>query len=197
MDPRGVPLAMQLSAANVHDSKLLEPLVDAVQPIRRPLGQSGRPRKRPMKLHADKGYDYAHLRRALRQRRITPRIARRGMDSSERLGRVRWVVEQAQAWVVTFRKLTARYDRHAAWEATGRGREVTDGSHMWSRPTTGQRWWCLLPTVRTGAISLEALMASSEPRGRVRRQTDIQLFRSSARPVDFAHGDAYSQVGLP
>jgi transposase len=114
VDRRGVPLAVQLSAANVHDSKLLEPLVDAVQPIRRPLGQPGRPRKRPTKLHADKGCDDAHLRRALRQRGFTPRIARRGVDSSERLGRVRWVVERTQAWVVTFRKLTVRYDRHAA-----------------------------------------------------------------------------------
>ena len=55
-----MPLAVQLTAANVHDSKALEPLVDAVQPIRRPTGQPGRPRKRPTKLHGDKGYDYLH-----------------------------------------------------------------------------------------------------------------------------------------
>ena len=58
VDRQGVPLAVQLTAANVHDSKVLEPLVDAVRPIRRPTGQPGRPRKRPAKLHADKGYDY-------------------------------------------------------------------------------------------------------------------------------------------
>jgi IS5 family transposase len=98
----------------VHDSKLLAPLVDAVQPIRRPTGEPGRPRKRPAKLHADKGYDYPTCRRALRQRGITPRIARRGVESSERLGRHRWIVERTQAWVVAFRKLAVRYDRHAA-----------------------------------------------------------------------------------
>ena len=114
VDRQGVPLAVQLSAANVHDSKLLEPLVDAVQPIRRPTGQPGRPRKRPDKLHADKGYDYPALRRALRRRGITPRIARRGVESSERLGRVRWVVERSLAWVLAYRKLAVRYDRHAA-----------------------------------------------------------------------------------
>jgi hypothetical protein len=38
VDRRSVPLAVQLSAANVHDSKLLEPLADAVEPIRRPTG---------------------------------------------------------------------------------------------------------------------------------------------------------------
>ncbi|HEX2184037.1 MAG TPA: IS5 family transposase, partial [Chloroflexota bacterium] len=87
VDRRGVPLAVQLTAANVHDSKVLEPLVDAVQPIRRPTGQPGRPRKRPAKLHADKGYDYPEKRRALRRRGITPRIARRRVESSDRLGR--------------------------------------------------------------------------------------------------------------
>ncbi len=114
VDRQGVPLAVQLSAANVHDSKLLEPLVDAVQPIRRPMGEPGRPRKRPAKLHADKGYDYPEKRRALRRRGITPRIARRGVESSERLGRFSWVVERSLAWVVAFRKLAIRYDRQAA-----------------------------------------------------------------------------------
>src|ERR687885_1619685 len=79
VDRQGVPLAVQLTAANVHDSKVLEPLVDAVPPIRRPTGEPGRPRKRPAKLHGDKGYDFGHLRRALRARGITPRIARRGV----------------------------------------------------------------------------------------------------------------------
>jgi transposase len=113
VDRPGVPLAVQLTAANVHDSKLLEPLVDAVQPIRRPTGEPGRPRKRPAKLHADKGYDFTFCRQALRQRSITPRIARRGVASSQRLGRHRWIVERTQAWVVAFRKLAVRYDRHA------------------------------------------------------------------------------------
>ena len=114
VDGQGLPLAVQLTAANVHDSKLLEPLVDAVQPIRRPIGEPGRPRKRPDKLHADKGYDFPEKRRALRRRGITPRIARRGVESSHRLGRYRWVVERTQAWAVTLRKLAVRYDRHAA-----------------------------------------------------------------------------------
>ena len=56
VDRQGVPLAVQLSAANVHDCRLLESLVDAVQPIRRPIGEPGRPRRRPAKLHADKRY---------------------------------------------------------------------------------------------------------------------------------------------
>jgi hypothetical protein len=37
------------TAANVHDSKVLEEAVDAIEPIRKP---RGRARKRPKKLHA-------------------------------------------------------------------------------------------------------------------------------------------------
>ena len=114
VDRQGVPLMVQISAANVHDSKLLEPLVDGVAPIRRPRGQPGRPRKRPAKLHGDKGYDYPEKRRALQRRGITPRIARRGVESSARLGRFRWVVERSLAWLLAYRKLAIRYDRQAA-----------------------------------------------------------------------------------
>ena len=114
VDRQGVPLAVTLTAANVHDSRQLEPLVDAIGPVWRPVGEPGRPRRRPAKLHGDKGSDYPALRRALRRRGITPRIARRGVESSERLGRHRWVVERTIAWVLAFRRLTVRYDRHAA-----------------------------------------------------------------------------------
>jgi hypothetical protein len=51
----GIPLAVRHTAANVHDSRMLEAMLVAVSPIRRPRGRPGRPRKRPEKLHADKG----------------------------------------------------------------------------------------------------------------------------------------------
>jgi transposase len=113
VDRRGIPLAVRLSAANAHDSRLLEPLIDAIPPILGPRGRPGRPRKRPAKLHADKGYDYDHLRAWLCARRITPRIARRGIDSSERLGRHRWVIERSFAWLTGYRRLTLRHERSA------------------------------------------------------------------------------------
>ncbi len=50
VDREGVPLCVIHSAANVHDSKVLEEAADAIEPIRNP---RGRPRKRPRKLHAD------------------------------------------------------------------------------------------------------------------------------------------------
>ncbi len=42
----------------------------------------------------DKAYDHRRCRQALTRRRIRPRIARRGIESSQRLGRRRWVVER-------------------------------------------------------------------------------------------------------
>jgi hypothetical protein len=40
-------------------------------------------------------------------RRIAHRFARRGIDSSERLGRHRWVVERTLAWLSRYRRLGA------------------------------------------------------------------------------------------
>jgi transposase len=106
-------LAVGLSAANTHDSMLLEQVVDAVPVVKGRRGRPGRPRKRPAKLHLDKGYDYPCCRRALRRRGITPRIARRGIESSGRLGRHRYVVERSLAWLVGYRRLQVRYERRA------------------------------------------------------------------------------------
>jgi IS5 family transposase len=89
---------------------MMAPTLDAVPPVR---GLRGRPRCRPSKLHADKGYDHRRCRRECRARGITPRIARRGIDSSERLGRHRWKVERTLAWMAQFRRLGVRYERRA------------------------------------------------------------------------------------
>ena len=54
-DRGGLPLHVDVSAANVNDHRMLEDMVDGIRPVRQPVG---RPRKRPAKLHGDKGYDY-------------------------------------------------------------------------------------------------------------------------------------------
>jgi transposase len=109
VDRKGVPLAVMLSGANVHDSMLLEDLLDGIEPIKGP--GRGRPRKRPEKLHADKAYDDKKCARALRKRGIKRRIARKGVESSEKLGRHRWIVERTLAWIAKYRRLTIRYER--------------------------------------------------------------------------------------
>jgi len=110
VDRRGTPLAALIGPANEHDSRRFEDLLDAVPPLLGPRG--GHPRHRPTKIHADKGYDFARCRAAARQRGILPRIARRGIESRERLGRHRWVVERTFAWLHRFRRLRIRYERN-------------------------------------------------------------------------------------
>jgi transposase len=104
VDGAWLPLAALVSPANTHDSRLLVPLVDRV----------GRPRRRPARLYADKAYDFGRCRRALRERGIGARIARRGVQSARRLGRQRWKVERTIAWLLEHRRLQVRYERLAA-----------------------------------------------------------------------------------
>lgn len=111
VDRRGLPLALDVTGANRHDSMVLERLVDALPSIK---GLPGRARRRPDKLHADKGYDFARCRRHLRWRGIQARIARRGIHSAERLGPHRWVVERTHAWLAGFGKLRIRFERRLA-----------------------------------------------------------------------------------
>jgi transposase len=40
-------------------------------------------------------------------------VARRGVESSQRLGRHRYVVERSLAWLVGYRRLQVRYERRA------------------------------------------------------------------------------------
>ena len=52
-DRNGLPLHVLVSAANTHDSKLFEPLLETNPAVRGRRGRPGRPRRRPEKLHAD------------------------------------------------------------------------------------------------------------------------------------------------
>jgi IS5 family transposase len=97
-----------VTGANRHDSVVFEQLVDALPAI---AGRPGRPRRWPDKLHADKGYDFARCRSHLRMRGIQDRIARRGIERNDRLGRHRWVVERTHAWLAAFGKLRVRFER--------------------------------------------------------------------------------------
>ncbi|WP_434091183.1 IS5 family transposase [Streptomyces flaveus] len=106
----GLPLSVGISGANLHDGQALQPLVRGIPPIR---SRRGPRRRKPAKLHADKGYDCDHLRRWLRKRGITHRIARKGIESSTRLGRHRWTIERTMAWLAGCRRLHRRYERKA------------------------------------------------------------------------------------
>ena len=107
-DANGIPLVVGISGANTHDSTLLQPMVDAIPAIK---SRRGPRRRKPGRLRADKGYDYDVHRRWLRERGIVPRIARRGIERNDRLGRYRWKIERTIAWLTGYRRLTIRYER--------------------------------------------------------------------------------------
>jgi transposase len=107
-DRRGIPLVAALTGADRPDETVFEALVEAIPPI---MQRNGRRRRRPEKLHADKGYDARRCRRYLRRRKIKCRIARKRVEGKARLGRHRWVVERTLAWLRRCKRLLVRYER--------------------------------------------------------------------------------------
>jgi transposase len=114
---RGPPLGAYLEAASPAEVTLLEKTLDTVA-VGRP-GKPGRPRKRPERLIADRGYDSNPLRARLAQRGIEPLIpARRNHKNAThqdgrklRRYRRRWIIERTFAWLGAFRRLVVRYER--------------------------------------------------------------------------------------
>jgi hypothetical protein len=70
-------------------------------------------RRKPAKLHADKAYDQADLRAGVREQGIAMRIARKGIESSQKLGKHRWGIERSIAWLFGYHRLATRYDCNA------------------------------------------------------------------------------------
>jgi Transposase DDE domain len=103
-------LSVAVSAANTNDADALTPLVRAIPTIK---SRRGPRRRTPATLHADKAYDHANLRRWVRDRGITVRIARKGIETSQRLGTHRWVIERTIAWLFGYCRLSIRYERNA------------------------------------------------------------------------------------
>jgi transposase len=85
------------------------PLVMAIPAVG---SRRGPGRRKPAKLDADMAYDSRDLRGWVRDRGIGVRIARKGIESSDRLDRHRWVIERAIAWTFNYRRLATRYERH-------------------------------------------------------------------------------------
>jgi len=107
-DAHGIPLAITLTGGNPNDVTQLMPLVNGIGPV---AGKRGRPRKRPDRVLADRGYDHDKYRRLLWARGVKPVIARRKTDNGSGLGRQRWVVERTFAHLHNLRRLRIRYER--------------------------------------------------------------------------------------
>src|SRR5262249_4221944 len=105
-DGRGVPIAVTLTGANVHDKWMAGKTLDAV-PLRAPRGP-----RRPRHLCLDKGYDYRDTEAQVRQRGIKPHLRRRGETPRGcKRGRPRrWVVERTNSWHNNYRALRIRWE---------------------------------------------------------------------------------------
>jgi transposase len=117
VDGRGIPLGDHLCSASPSEVRLAEATLAAIRVGRR--HRAGRPRQKPLRVIADKGYDSDALRRRLRRRGIlliAPHRSNRHRTPPQD-GRVlrrykrRWTVERTFAWLGNFRRLVVRYDR--------------------------------------------------------------------------------------
>jgi hypothetical protein len=54
-EAHGIPLAVSLTGSNRNDVTQLMPLIEAIPPVH---GRRGRPRRRPEKVYAGRGYDH-------------------------------------------------------------------------------------------------------------------------------------------
>ncbi len=111
VDAQGIPLAAEVTAANVPDVKELLEVVDAIEPV---AGKVGHPKRRPEKLYADRAYDSEPHREGLRRRSIDPQVARRNTEHGSGLGVFRWVVERFFSWLHRYRKLRLRTDWYSS-----------------------------------------------------------------------------------
>jgi transposase len=106
-EAHGIPLAVSLTGGHRNDVTQLMPLIEAIAPVR---GRRGRPRQRPGALYADRGYDHDKYRKQVRDKAITPVIARRSTEHGSGLGTYRWVIEQSIALLHWFRRLRIRWE---------------------------------------------------------------------------------------
>ena len=140
-----------------------EKCLDALPAVK---GLKGRPRRRPAKLHADKGYDYKRCRGYLKRRGITSRIARKGIESSKRLGKHRWVVERTHGWFAGFGKLRIRFERQLQ---THQALLLLAAAIICSRFFMQRSCWRLLVIARTAVEAVTALRAVQEIVARIAR----------------------------
>ena len=115
VDKHGTLLAGVLDSAQRHELALAAPVLAAVAvPQAR-----GRPRQRPDRLVADRGYDSAAFRRTLQRAGIASCIPKRQWGRTRRLRKLsgppgyrrRWIVERTFAWFGNERRLLVRHER--------------------------------------------------------------------------------------
>ena len=97
----GLPVACAATAANVNDTLMFGRLFRLAHAVM----------ARVRTAFADKGYDAEASRDLCRQHGTEPRIHKRGQPHGSGLGKRRWPVERANAWLLENKRLGLRYDR--------------------------------------------------------------------------------------
>ncbi|MGA5634825.1 transposase [Streptomyces lydicamycinicus] len=118
-DTQGIPLAVAVSGANMHDSLALKPLIRGIPAVR---SRRGPRRRRPVKLRADKAYFSAEHLAWLHERGLVARIARPGIEFGERLPiDLSECMAATRNWRSAWRSASTTLPMH--WLPRGRGRD--------------------------------------------------------------------------
>lgn len=111
MDGRGVPLSLIVTGANVHDSKELSAVLDAVV-----IEREDPAIRRNKHLCADAGYYGSAKVHEIEEHHYIPHIVSRNAEADQKRRDPskkarRWVVEVCHSWFNRFRKLLVRYEK--------------------------------------------------------------------------------------
>jgi transposase len=116
-DGRGIPLAIEITAGQAHESTKLEAIVATFIASRK-----ARRRRKPRKLTGDKGYSIKRIREWLKARGIEPVIAHKSneiarhdpeVEFDEATYRRRSVIEQCVGWLKENRRICTRFEKLA------------------------------------------------------------------------------------
>jgi transposase len=126
-DAKGRPLSVIVTPGQRHGSTQLKGLLDAVR-VPRPDDSPGRPRKRPERLLADRGYSFESCRGLLRRPGISHTLPQRRDQKERRTGRPgrrsgfdretyrrRNVVERCVNKLKQWRGIATRYEKRAVF----------------------------------------------------------------------------------
>jgi len=113
VDAQGIPLVVDTTPANVHDSMPAMAMLDRIPRIK---SKKGGARFRPEILQADCAYGTPRNIQGAKDRAVTPLIARTGIPKKDQkhgsgLGRFRYVVERTMIWFGHNRRLKICYEK--------------------------------------------------------------------------------------
>jgi transposase len=113
-----VPLKVELSAGQTHDSTCFESVIEGIK-VPQPLG---RPRTRPTRLAGDKGYSCRRIRDWLADHGIIAVIPHKDNELARQDGRVKFdksmykrraIIENVIGWLKECRRTATRYEKLA------------------------------------------------------------------------------------